>query len=76
MINLDELTLRQLQLESARIISTMNATNHNLSKFNKLANHDSVKWYKALIEWYIREYGDLPSKTGPGHSVKCLYQNV
>ena len=70
---LDDLTLRQLQTESARALSTMSATNNNIYKFNKLAHHDSQKWYRAVIEWYIDEYGDLPSKYGPGKDVKLIY---
>ena len=72
MINLDQLTVRELQKESARALSTMQATNHNISKFNKEAHHDSQKWYKAVILWYVEEHGDLPSKVGPGTSVKLI----
>ncbi len=72
----DDLTLRQLQTESARALSTMQATNNNIYKFNKLAHHDSQKWYRAVIEWYVEEYGDLPSKTGPGQDVKLIIDNV
>ena len=70
---IDDLTLRQLQTESARALSTMSATNNNIYKFNKLAHHDSQKWYRAVIEWYVQEYGDLPSKYGPGKDVKLIY---
>ena len=70
---MDDLTLRELQTESARALSTMQATNNNIYKFNKLAHHDSQKWYRAVIEWYVQEYGDLPSKYGPGKDVKLIY---
>ena len=70
---IDTLTLRQLQQESARALSTMQATNNNIYKFNKLAYHDSHLWYKAVIEWYVGEYGDLPSRYGPGKDVKLIY---
>jgi len=73
MNELDSLTLRELQLEVARVLHCMPASNHNLSRFNKLANHNSITWYKAVISWYIDEYGDLPSKVGPGTEVKLLY---
>jgi hypothetical protein len=73
---MDDLTLRELQTESARALSTMSATNNNIYKFNKLAHHDSQKWYRAVIEWYVIEYGDLPSKTGPGQNVKLIIDNV
>jgi hypothetical protein len=71
-LDINDLTLRQLQTESARALSTMSATNNNIYKFNKLAHHDSQKWYRAVIEWYVEEYGDLPSKYGPGKDVKLI----
>ena len=73
---MDDLTLRELQTESARALSTMQATNNNIYKFNKLAHHDSQKWYRAVIEWYVQEYGDLPSKTGPGVQVRLVSEDV
>ena len=75
MTDLNKLSLRQLQTESARALSTMSATNNNIYKFNKLAHHDSQKWYRAVIEWYVDEYGDLPSKTGPGKEIKLVLDN-
>ena len=71
-MDINDLTLRQLQTESARALSTMSATNNNIYKFNKLAHHDSQKWYRAVIEWYVEEYGDLPSKYGPGKDVELI----
>lgn len=70
---LDNLTLRELQKESARALSTMQATNNNIWQFNKQAHHNSQNWYRAVIQWYIDQYGDLPSKTGPGKEVKLKY---
>lgn len=66
------LTLRQLQKESARALSTMQATNNNIHQFNKQAHHNSENWYKAVIKWYVDQYGDLPSRTGPGKEVKLI----
>lgn len=71
-MDLDKLTLRQLQTESARALSTMQATNNNIWQFNKQAHHDSHRWYRAVIQWYVDQYGDLPSKIGPGKDVKIL----
>lgn len=71
-LDIDKLNLRELQKESARALSTMEATNNNIWQFNKEAHHDSQKWYKAVIKWYIEQYGDLPSKTGPGKSVRLV----
>jgi len=64
--------MRTLQKEAARALSAMEATNNNIYKFNKQAFHNSQNWYKAVIKWYIEQYGDLPSKTGPGQSVKLV----
>lgn len=71
-MDIDKLTLRQLQTESARALSTFEATNNNISQFNKLANHDSHLWYKAVIKWYVEQHGDLPSKVGPGKDIKLV----
>lgn len=68
----NDLSLRELQKESARALSTMQATNNNIWQFNKQAHHDSQRWYRAVIEWYINEYGDLPSRAGPGKNVKLI----
>ena len=69
---LDNLTLRQLQVESARALSTIQATNNNIHQFNKQAHHNSQNWYIAVINWYIEQYGDLPSRVGPGKEVKLV----
>ena len=74
-MNLDDLDLRTLQKESARALSTMQATNNNIWQFNKRAHHNSQNWYKAVIEWYIEQYKGLPSETGPGKDVKLVMEN-
>tara|TARA_B100000579_G_C22693620_1_gene786298 strand:- start:244 stop:468 length:225 start_codon:yes stop_codon:yes gene_type:complete len=71
-LDTSNLTLRELQLESARALSTMQATNNNIHQFNKQAHHNSQLWYRAVIEWYVNTYGDLPSKVGPGKDVKLI----
>ena len=43
-------------------LSALQATNNNIHPFNKQAHHNSQNWYKAVIEWYIKEYGDIPAK--------------
>jgi hypothetical protein len=73
-LDLSNLTLRQLQTESARAISTMEATNNNIYQFNKQAHHNSQNWYIAVIKWYVEQYGDLPSKCGPGKDVKLVLE--
>ena len=71
-MDLDNLTVRELQKESARALSTIQATNNNIHQFNKQAHHNSENWYKAVIEWYVEQYGDLPSRTGPGKEIKLV----
>lgn len=72
MINLDELDLRTLQVEAVRALSTFEATNNNIHKFNKEAHHNSQNWYKAVIQWYIQQHGDVPSKVGPGKDIRLI----
>jgi hypothetical protein len=72
-LDIDNLSLRELQKESARALSTMQATNNNIWQFNKQAHHNSHNWYKAVIQWYIDQYGDLPSQVGPGKDIKLVH---
>ena len=72
MINLDDLDLRTLQVEAARALSTFEATNNNIHKFNKEAHHNSQNWYKSVIQWYIQQHGDVPSKIGPGKDIRLI----
>ena len=74
-MDISELSVRELQKESARALSTIQATNNNIYQFNKKAHHDSQNWYRAVIEWYVQEYGNLPSKTGPGKEIKLVLDN-
>ena len=73
-MDINDLSMRELQTESARALSTMQATNNNIHQFNKRAHHNSQNWYKAVIEWYVEQYGGLPSKTGPGKDVKLVLE--
>ena len=50
----------------------MVASNNNIHQFNKQAHHNSHNWYKAVVNWYISEYGGMPSDIGPGKDVKLL----
>lgn len=72
-MDIGNLTLRELQVESARALSSMQATNNNIHRFNKEAHHNSQNWYRAVVLWYIEEYGDLPSNTGPGKDIKLVH---
>jgi hypothetical protein len=72
-VDIDSLSPRQLQKEAARILSAGDGFgNHDLVRFNKAAHHDSHAWYRTVINWYVEQYGDLPSRVGPGASVKLL----
>lgn len=72
MIDLDKMELRELQREAARAVSAMEATNNNIYKYNKEAHHNSQLWYRAVITEYVRVHGDLPSRVGPGSTVKLV----
>jgi hypothetical protein len=74
-LDINDFDLRTLQKESARALVAIEATNNNIFKFNQQAHHDSQNWYKAVIEWYINEYGGLPSHVGPGKDVKLVLDN-
>lgn len=76
MTDINNLELRQLQVEACRALSTIITTNNNIHQFNSLAHHNSHMWYKAVIQWYIDQYGDLPSVIGPGRNIKLILDNV
>jgi hypothetical protein len=65
-----------MQTESARALSTIQATNNNIYQFNKKAHHNSQNWYSAVIDWYVEQYGGLPSEVGPGKDVKLVMDEV
>jgi len=72
MTNLDNFDLRTLQVEAARALAVYEATNNFIYQFNKQAHHNSQNWYKAVIYYYVKEYGDLPSKIGPAKDIKLI----
>lgn len=74
-MDLNNLTVRELQKESAKALATMQATNNNIHQFNKQAHHNSHNWYRAVLEWYVNQYGDLPSQAGPGQNIKLIYDD-
>lgn len=69
---LDGLSLREMQKEAAKAISTMPADNNSIHKFNAKAHHNSQLWYRAVIQYYIEEHGGMPSEIGPGVNVKLV----
>lgn len=73
-MDISKLSTRQLQVESARALSAMQATSSNISQFNKQAHHNSRNWYIAVINWYIEQYGDMPSVIGPGKDIKLIIE--
>ena len=74
MIDLETMDMRTLQKEAARALTTIEATNDNIYKFNQVARHDSHLWYKAVINWYMEQYGGLPSQVGPGSDIKLVLE--
>lgn len=74
MIDIDTMTLRDLQKEAARALTVMEATNNNIYKYNVQAYHNSQNWYKAVIRDYINQYGNLPSKIGPAKEIKLVME--
>lgn len=72
MRNLDTMKTRELQILATRALSAMSATNNNIWQFNKKAHHNSQNWYRAVIAWYVEEYGGWPDETGPGKDVKLI----
>ena len=75
-IDLKEIPIRQIQKECARALSTIKADNDSLSRFNKQAHHNSHLWYFAVLEEYIEQHGDLPSKAGPGKDIKLFSDSI
>ena len=75
-LTVEDLSTRQLQRESSRALASgaIVATSANLTKYNKQPPHNSHLWYRAVIEDYVKQYGGLPSKTGPGQSVKLILE--
>ena len=66
--------MRELQTESARALSTMQATAYNIHQFNKQAHHNSQLWYRAVIIHYCEEHGGFPSEIGPGVDIKLIME--
>jgi hypothetical protein len=60
---IDSFDLRELQIESALVISNHEATSSWIKKFS--ADHDSQQYYKNVIIWYYNEYGSMPSSDFP-----------
>lgn len=69
---LDKMNLRDLQKESARAQCVLEWD--KISFLSSKTKYDSRQYYKKVIELYYKEYGDLPSKTGPGKDIKLLYE--
>jgi hypothetical protein len=73
MRSLDKLSLREMQTLSAQALSAIVASNNNIWQFNQQAHHNSHNWYRAVIRWYIDEYGGWPDQVGPGTEVKLIH---
>ena len=71
--NIEDLDLRTLQKEAARALAShIDGTNNGLAEINKKCHHNSTIFYKEIIKLYITEFGDMPSKVGPGKKVSLV----
>ena len=43
--------------------------------YGGISYNNSLSWYKAAINWYIEQYGDFPSKIGPGKDVTFIIED-
>ena len=75
-MDVNNLTLRQLQQESSRALATMQATNNNIYPFNKQVIAIVIIGTSLLSRWYVDKYGGLPSQTGPGKDIIMVYDGV
>ena len=75
-IDLDKLTLRELQQESTRALLTQDGTSVGISKYNKKAHHNSQLWYKAVLQDYIEKYGGLPKDAGPSKGIVLFSEKL
>jgi hypothetical protein len=73
---LETLDIRTLQKESARALLTMDGTSHGISRFNKLAHHNSQNWYKAVLREYIETHGGLPKDVGPAKNLVLFSEKL
>lgn len=73
MRELDKMNVRELQRLAARALAAIEATNNNIWQFNRQAHHNSQNWYRAVITWYVEEYGGFPDEVGPGSEVKLIH---
>jgi hypothetical protein len=77
MIDLETLDLRTLQKEAARALATyIDSTNNGLAEINKKCQHNSTIFYKEVIKKYAENYGDLPSRAGPGQNIQLFSEKI
>lgn len=54
----------------------MDGSSNGIWRFNKQAHHNSQLWYKAVIQHYIDEYGDLPCNIGPAKNIVLFSEKI
>jgi len=57
---IDTYTNRELQIYSSKILQKHNATNNFIKQFS--ADHDSIQFYKNVVNWYVQKYSKLPDE--------------
>lgn len=75
-VNLDALDVRTLQKEATRALLTMDGTSGGISRYNKLAHHNSHTWYKAVVQHYVDQHGGLPKDTGPAKDIVLFSEKL
>ena len=75
-IDIDELSVRTLQLECARALLTMDGSSAGIARFNNQARHNSQNWYKAVLREYIEEHGGLPKDVGPAKDLVLFSEKL
>ena len=75
-INIEELSVRTLQIECARALLTMDGSSAGIARFNKQARHNSQNWYKAVLREYIEEHGGLPKDVGPAKNLALFSEKL
>jgi hypothetical protein len=69
----ENLSGRECQKEAARALAVWKPGNNELRMIADGVHQDSQAFYRKVIQKYVDEHGDLPSKVGPGKEIKLLY---
>lgn len=65
--------LRTLQKEVSLALAYYKFNSNEMAQFNKAMDHDSSKFYKSVLDYYMKEFNGLPSETGPAKDIILKY---